>query len=216
MIFERDNRHIFFIHIPKTGGTSARRLLESEGWTWINKDMNKHLHYDEWSKHDNIWDFEFTITRNPYERFLSQARYIAAANGIKSISPQGVLKWAETVFFEHLPYEGKSMDDNHFRPQVEFIGENTNVYRLEDQIDAMIDVLVKENIVSKGASFPHENASHGSEVNMLISWPLVPKTHNEFLNFYCDDFINLEYSTDVPTYGSNINWEEITHARHKH
>ena len=31
-LYERDGRRILFVHIPKTGGSSVRKMLEDEGW----------------------------------------------------------------------------------------------------------------------------------------------------------------------------------------
>lgn len=207
-IFERDSRRIFFIHVPKTGGSSVTRLLESEGWVKVDRGINKHLHHEEWSKLDKTWTFEFSLIRNPYERFLSQARWVAQGKKIEKISPHSVLRWAREVFYQYLPTHGKGMDDNHFRPQYEFIGNDTSFYRLEDQIDNLLADLLSKDIVSKNAIFPHANISPGSDVNMVVAWPLVPRLHDKFLNFYSDDFIHLGYSKDVPTFGLDINWSD--------
>ena len=223
-LYKKDGRQILFIHIPKTGGTSISQMLEINGWSKIESKIEKthrgeilckdnyshHPHHAIWSKWEKTWDFEFTLVRNPYERFLSQARLVAreSLSHDKEISPEGVIEWAKTIFFNLIPRHGKGMDDNHFRSQSEFTGNNTRIYRLEDQKNELISELISQNIISDDTVLPHLNKTQDNDTQMIIAWPLYPKIHNEFLNFYKDDFNNFDYSVSVPTYSLNINWDK--------
>ena len=72
------NEHkFFFMHIPKTGGTSLRNALNTliqSPQPYTERDMEKkhrpaHLVKDETDNWDNLW--KFTFIRNPYDRMVS-------------------------------------------------------------------------------------------------------------------------------------------------
>jgi len=81
-IFKRDNQKVHFVHIPKTGGKSIRRMFNESGWSEIEPPKmianekpghNLHMPYSHWSlwEESSNCDFEFTITRNPIDRVSS-------------------------------------------------------------------------------------------------------------------------------------------------
>jgi hypothetical protein len=145
-VFEKDNKKILYVHIPKTGGTTIKKTFEESGWnvTWFNSgrhpDLNlapagvktyalAHLYYD---KLDNIFNLEkdfdyiFTITRNPYDRIVSEYNYRRAY----SKSPFN--EWFETVKTKALETD-MWFNDNHMRLQSEYIGPAINkIYKFED------------------------------------------------------------------------------------
>ena len=81
-IFKRNNQKVHFVHIPKTGGKSIRRMFNESGWSEIKPPKmitnekpghNLHMPYSHWSlwEESSNCDFEFTITRNPIDRASS-------------------------------------------------------------------------------------------------------------------------------------------------
>ncbi len=227
-IYQKANKRVLFVHIPKTGGTSIRHLLHSEGWEKIeDPQIPDHLKNeiigDRRSKHQHSalrdlwkesWDYEFAMVRNPYERFLSQVKHIAVERkrmGYSSNLPDmptsdGVMNIFDSVHNRLIPKSGMGLDDNHFRPQSEFINSDTRFFKLESQREDAIDFLKSNQIISHDAFLPHLHESIPDAPNLIVAWPLRKALHSQFLNFYCDDFENLGYSKDVPTYGLNINW----------
>lgn len=229
-IYQKANKRVLFVHIPKTGGTSIRHLLHSEGWEKIeDPQIPDHLKNeiigDRRSKHQHSvlrdlwkesWDYEFAMVRNPYERFLSQVKHISVARkkiGYDSEFPDmpssdGTLNIFDSVHNRLIPKNGKGIDDNHFRPQSEFINKDTKIFKLESQKGDAIDFLKSNNIISQDAVFPHLHESIHDAPNLIVAWPLRKILHSQFLNFYFDDFKNFGYSKDVPTYGLNIDWSK--------
>ena len=72
------NEHkFFFMHIPKTGGTSIRNSLNTliqSPQPYTEKDMEK-KHMSAFILRDEIYDWDnlwmFTFLRNPYDRKVS-------------------------------------------------------------------------------------------------------------------------------------------------
>ena len=230
-LYERDGRRILFVHIPKAGGTSVRRMLVQEGWKKIEDPetpenlkneipgsrRSKHQHKalrDLWSNRG--WNCAFSIVRNPYERFFSQMKHIAVARknagfdqGHGNVpTSAGVLESFKNIYDNLIPKLGIGFDDNHFRPQSDFIEDGVSCYRLEDQLSEMVDFLRKNKIISNNILLPHLNESIENSPNVIVSWPLNKELHSKFLNLYWDDFENFGYSREVPTYGISVNWNK--------
>jgi len=221
-IYQRDNQHIHFIHIPKTGGTSIDRLLASKGWIkqhdvpppddmkneiHVGKGrVSSHQHASLWKLWDKPVEYRFAVVRNPYERFASQCKQFAKAEGHVGISPAYVLKKFEHVYNVAIPNLGLGTDDNHMRPQHEFVDDTTHVFRLEDQRHELLEFLKERNLVSSNCVLPHVNVSFKDAPKTIVHWPLLPLLHEQFLTLYGADFDKFGYSREVPVYGMNINW----------
>ena len=207
------------------------QLLESEGWknegeivvpdrmfdeictpaVGLDEPRTGHAHYEIWSTLDQEWEFEFTIVRNPYDRFLSQARQILTAPGMEDMS---TVQFFMVAAYEAIREDGVGVDDNHYRPQVDFIGPETRVYQLEDGLTELVDDLKKKGYVSESAEMPCINVGSDKIKNLIRVplWLLSPDTHNKFMDFYRDDFVRFGYSHEVPTYGLVVDWDRLRAA----
>ena len=226
-ILKRDDQILHFIHIPKTGGSSVSQLLQSEGWktspppplpndmmneilafTKAGRPLSGHQHASLWKLWDESVDYRFAMVRNPYERFASQCRQIAKAEGHDNISPTYVLEKFEYVYNEVIPKLGLGADDNHMRPQHEFIDDTTRVFRLEDQRHRLLEFLKERNLISSSCVLPYANVSFKDAPHTIVHWPFNALLHMQFLLLYGHDFDKFDYSREVPTYGLNINWKK--------
>jgi len=125
MFFQKENKKIFFVHIPRTGGRFIKSLLLSNKfktefiYTIYKGVENHHLH------HNLLIDFKeykdnpkFTIIRNPYERTRSILSIIKKNNFENNLES----------LLNSLP--NKSIN-NWLRPQCDFIGKNCKVWKYE-------------------------------------------------------------------------------------
>lgn len=77
-LYKRNKEKIFFIHIPKCGGTSARDVLKQNGWERIKEPdslKNSHVHmlhkfWKHWPEAKDCSN-KFTLVRNPADRLAS-------------------------------------------------------------------------------------------------------------------------------------------------
>jgi len=164
-IFERSGRRIHFIHIPKCCGTSIKQMLEDNDWIlhpypsvpeYLQNELHvekkemqsgflNHVHRNIWSMWSMQRDYQFAIVRNPYDRILSKIKQIRREVG--DFPLDGFLK----DLFLHLNYaipgthsQGLGSANNHFRPQIDFIGPETCVFKMETDIDELMLDLKKE------------------------------------------------------------------------
>lgn len=122
---------LFYIHIPKTSGTSLYANLLRQGvniekyfFTDKNTDISPHhYHLDILPKKYNQYK-KFTIVRNPWERTMSA--YFYRNQKQKTLDLEHFNKWLACTFIRF--EKNNSVWDNHFRPQVEFVDDNVKVF----------------------------------------------------------------------------------------
>lgn len=214
-IYQRGNRRILFVHIPKTGGTSVRSLLEKNNWQETEVPPIPHTHQreihgipDSHHRHrilvnlwDKTWEYEFGLVRNPYDRFVSRTKttirdisnsYNINPSALGNFSAQALNVWqflTEKLFDE----EGIGTDDNHWRPQSEFTCLDTSVFKLESQTDEMMNELKSLEIISPDSVIERENISKDFFSSYNVGWHTRPDLHDAFVNFYRDDFEEFKY-----------------------
>ena len=227
-IYERNNRTIHHIHIPKCGGQSIQKLLVDSGWKRKDLSVPVHLQHEirksfksseefqTCHEHRNIWnswnldlEFQFAIVRNPYDRLMSrmrQSKYhneelfdsvgeiFNFLNWILSAARPGVVQIAYPPGRPSVVVGGEGMMDNHFRPQVDFIGPDTHVYKMEEDIESLFGTLISNGIVSKDSCLEKINSKKGA-VDVEIPWndPSLRQIHTTFCNLYHQDFNLFDY-----------------------
>lgn len=141
---------ILFGHAPKTGGSALidylnRRLGEpmlayerseavKRGGTGFITNPAHFTKYDfaNCIRMDQV-DYSFAFVRDPMKRLMSEFRY---QSGISRSSRLSFSSWA------HLMLESARREpriyQNHLRPQVDFVPDGAEVFRLEDGFDPLI------------------------------------------------------------------------------
>ena len=202
-IFEKGDRKIFFIHIPKTGGTSVIHLLENAGWQLREDTQPHHPDRNVWETWEENWDSEFCLSRNPYSRFLSQIRYTIPARPGSTASPTYLMKLSSKVLNDLIPSHGTRASENHYLPQIDFISSETHWFRLEDQKKDFLQYLYDRDIISnkiftrqyaEKEDIPRENVTNVIPVN--VSWRSHQDIHRAFLDLYSCDFKMFGYNID--------------------
>lgn len=109
-IYEKNNKRILHVHIPRTGGSSITKLFKGCGWgvdKYCESGGGQHTvrqYWQDWGEFDYI----FTVVRHPVFRALSDAR--GRVKDPNEVNPW-VQNWCK---------EGYSKHGNHNRPQVDF------------------------------------------------------------------------------------------------
>ena len=115
-------KRFFFIHIPRTAGRFLQenfKLNEFEPeqivWKWIDGIEIAHFHRELYQKHLNIKDIKHvTIVRDPLQRYLS------------------------------LKTHNYPDSENWLRPQVDYVTEETNIWKFEDGFDEKFSTWLSE------------------------------------------------------------------------
>lgn len=157
---------VFFVHIPKTSGTSLYANLMYQGaiiedynpYVPVFENVtNHHLDADQIARYHNDANNKFTIIRNPWHRTLSDYVYQTQDCYFKKIN-----NWMYTNLCKY--QKNPNMFDNHFKPATKFIDAQTKLFVL-DNLDEMYKWLNKklENNfmynIKKNVSKPYQNVS---------------------------------------------------------
>ena len=162
-VFRREK--LIFIHIPKTAGTSVENAIKRKYkcllnaftfWGTVHQVSHSlhHCTYNEivdivcnkkissihYQGLENIEKFRiFTIVRNPYDRFVSEYRYMLHVYKQKYFQHADVK--ADFAYFVRKCFNEnkirKDSSDNHITPQYIFIEGCTNVHIMKfENLDA--------------------------------------------------------------------------------
>ena len=115
-------KRFFFIHIPKTAGRFLQQNFinnnfepEQNIWDWIDGIETAHFHRELYQKHLNIKDIKHvTIVRDPLQRYLS------------------------------LKTHNYPDSENWLRPQVDYVTEETNIWKFEHGFDEKFSTWLSE------------------------------------------------------------------------
>ena len=115
-------KRFFFIHIPKTAGRFLQQNFinnnfepEQNIWDWIDGIETAHFHRELYQKHLNIKDIKHvSIVRDPLQRYLSLKTHNYPEN------------------------------KNWLRPQVDYVTEETNIWKFENGFDEKFSMWLSE------------------------------------------------------------------------
>ena len=138
---------VFFAHIPRTAGRYVdANLLWRNNFTWDELPLDTgngvmttlhgaeiaHWHKDIYEEHLNVKDIpNFSIVRNPVDRFISGSVYLKRLYGNDSQE----LFEDENLFFSmiaNIPMMDPSFSANWFRSQIDFMTDRTKIWKYED------------------------------------------------------------------------------------
>ena len=138
---------VFFAHIPRTAGRYVEaNFLWRNDFTWDELPLDTgngvmttlhgaeiaHWHKDIYEEHLNVKDVpNFSIVRNPVDRFISGSVYLKRLYGNDSQE----LFEDENLFFSmiaNIPMMDPSFSANWFRSQIDFMTDRTKIWKYED------------------------------------------------------------------------------------
>jgi hypothetical protein len=195
-LFRRGPQTILFVHIPKTGGTSIEEAFKAAGWVEALRMQDplgysvanpQHMHAAIYTKlvPRAFYDYGFAVVRNPFARLASEYRMRVADAGL--LLPFG--DWLDFILsaYPDRPY----IDDNHIRPQVEFISPKLQIFKFEESIPSIIERVFAMLDIKAAHPIPHLRRGNGQ----IISCDL--ERVRRIAQFYAADFEAFGYN---PTY----------------
>lgn len=211
-LYKKSNRLIHFVHIPKTGGTSIRKLLDKNQWENVTPEIHPSLSHEIYSfpqhktsshQHRNLWnhwsveiDEQFTIVRNPYTRCISQ---LLSNLSQLDIDPAQFENYYLTKFFKLiveqnlLSSNGIGDFDNHFRPQTDFIGDKTKIFKYEIELDDVVDYLKSKDIIKHTDVLERHNI-RTCKKNFKLDFKSFPGLYRWYMNLRSSEFRLFNYN----------------------
>ena len=128
-------KRFLFIHIPRTAGRFLEENFKYNGfqdeyeiWNSIDGIEVAHFHRELYEKYLDVKGIpHITIVRNPIDRFFSTSIFLKRIYGECQEEMEDVM-----MFYSMLDNFPLSQGINWFRSQLDFISEETNVWKFED------------------------------------------------------------------------------------
>lgn len=180
-------KRIFFAHIPRTAGRFVEANLLANGFEWGDSHMDTglgvmsvvngveiaHYHREHYQKYLNVSNIpHFSIVRNPITKFISGSIYLKRTYGddIQSVMEDPIMF---PSMIQNLPFDGAW---NWYRPQVDFLTNNTNIWYFENKIGHKFTTWLSD-IIGINLKFKHtiDYPKSGDEENKLKLTPALEK-----------------------------------------
>ena len=156
--FPNPRKRFLFVHIPRTAGRFLEENFLDNGFEpeqkiWMSIDGIEIAHFDR-SLYERYFDIKdiphFTIVRNPIDRFFGCSIFLKRMYGddIQELMED------EMMFYQMLQNFPLAQAVNWFRPQVDFLTSETNIWKFEDGFgddfaEWLSDVLGVEFVVNE-------------------------------------------------------------------
>ena len=155
-------KRFLFVHIPRTAGrfleeNFVENGFESEQILWKSVDGIEiaHFHNELYLKHfDDLGSIpHFTIVRNPIDRFMSCSIFLTRMYG------EDIQEAMEDPVMFHSMLENFPLTQavNWFRPQMDFITDDTNIWKFEDGFGSDFDEWLSEVL---GVEYKTKNVTY--------------------------------------------------------
>jgi hypothetical protein len=143
LIFKKNTKPLYFVHIPRTGGRYLKELFINNKYI-ISHDFFSdyfygkevpHLQYPFYGKFTNYGKInQFTIVRDPIDRFVSM---FCANLIIHNITLNKKILTNKSLLFKFLEDNINKINfkSNWFLPQHHFINCNCKIWKLEEGLD---------------------------------------------------------------------------------
>jgi len=204
-----DNTQIFFAHVPKTGGSSVQEYMARRFGTESISIFGKTKRQMERAgvgtgmiicpTHLTATDLEdfipkivkhkFAVVRDPVKRMISEYKFQTGHSVTTNFS---FSTWLRIMFYA--TKKDVRACDNHIRPQVDLIPEGSEIFRLEDGFDQMIEWLDEKT----GTTRDDLTVGHFLKKSAKKDFALSKQDIELIIDFYKDDYERLGYEKPDP------------------
>ena len=147
--YPNPTKRFLFVHIPRTAGRFLEENFKENGfepeqilWKSVDGIEIAHFHNELYQKHfDDLGSIpHFTIVRNPIDRFMSCSIFLTRMYG-EDIQEMMEDPMMFSSMLENFPL---TQAVNWFRPQMDFITDDTNIWKFEDGFGSDFDEWLSE------------------------------------------------------------------------
>ena len=189
--YPNPTKRFLFIHIPRTAGRFLEENFKENGfeaeqilWKSVDGIEVAHFHNELYLKHfDDLGSIpHFTIVRNPVDRFISCSIFLTRMYG------EDIQEAMEDpmMFGSMLQNFPLTQAVNWFRPQMDFLTDETNIWKFEDGFGTDFDEWLSEIIGVEYTTkdVPYEKLAYGETKKLEKTDKLV----NNIMSLYRKDY----------------------------
>ncbi len=178
--YPNPTKRFLFVHIPRTAGRFLEENFKENGfepeqilWKSVDGIEIAHFHNELYLKHfDDLGSIpHFTIVRNPIDRFMSCSIFLTRMYG-EDIQEMMEDPMMFSSMLENFPL---TQAVNWFRPQMDFITDDTNIWKFEDGFGSDFDEWLSEvlGVEYKTKDVPYEKLAYGETKKLKKTAKLV-------------------------------------------
>ena len=189
--YPNPTKRFLFVHIPRTAGRFLEENFKENGfeaeqilWKSVDGIEVAHFHNELYLKHfDDLGSIpHFTIVRNPVDRFMSCSIFLTRMYGddIQEAMEDPMM------FGSMLQNFPLTQAVNWFRPQMDFITDDTNIWKFEDGFGSDFDEWMSEilGVEYTTKDVPYEKLAYGETKKLEKTDKLV----NNIMSLYRKDY----------------------------
>ena len=189
--YPNPTKRFLFVHIPRTAGRFLEENFKENGfeaeqilWKSVDGIEIAHFHNELYLKHfDDLGSIpHFTIVRNPVDRFISCSIFLTRMYG------EDIQEAMEDpmMFGSMLQNFPLTQAVNWFRPQMDFLTDDTNIWKFEDGFGSDFDEWVSEivGVEYTTKDVPYEKLAYGETKKLEKTDKLV----NNIMSLYRKDY----------------------------
>lgn len=214
-IFRCRGQEIYFAHIPKCGGKTVEKYLESRfgDLALLNSRAKFQMTGQEWTRTspghilwedlsllypENWFNASFAIVRHPIARAVSA--YNFRTSRLVSISP-GIdfstwFSQASKISAKH-----EFAFDNHLAPQHRFVGQDTTIFKVEDGLDKIIpyvDQIAGDTNDEHTIGWSNKSTTVSAKKRFYHVAPFPEDMAELIYDVYAQDFEQFGYEKTIP------------------
>ena len=189
--YPNPTKRFLFVHIPRTAGRFLEENFKENGfeaeqilWKSVDGIEVAHFHNELYLKHfDDLGSIpHFTIVRNPVDRFMSCSIFLTRMYGddIQEAMEDPMM------FGSMLQNFPLTQAVNWFRPQIDFLTDETNIWKFEDGFGSDFDEWMSEIL---GVEYTTKDVTYNElSTNETKKLEKTDKLVNNIMSLYRKDY----------------------------
>ena len=189
--YPNPTKRFLFVHIPRTAGRFLEENFKENGfeaeqilWKSVDGIEVAHFHNELYLKHfDDLGSIpHFTVVRNPVDRFMSCSIFLTRMYG-DDIQEAMEDPMMFGTMLQNFPL---TQAVNWFRPQIDFLTDDTNIWKFEDGFGSDFDEWMSEilGVEYTTKDVQYEKLAYGETKKLEKTAKLV----NNIMSLYRKDY----------------------------
>ena len=193
MIIHEGYNRVIYIHIPRTGGRYVTAYFKNHHITESNYDTFIDDHFEQaHAKIDYYRKYNyknFTVVRNPFNKFISSLKRCLPYCNLSLDTFESVKDYDTFLKYLNIMKNTKTLGQ-FFEKQINFINNDTYIWKLEQGLDDMFLQWLKENF---NLNTSIRDPKYKAQTNDFNEVKVSDKTEDYIKKYYEEDYKRFKY-----------------------